>query len=85
MNSDVKQQLLDVLGQQSDAVLSLACMYAQGFELCGKDVTKEWTNAATNTRFIEQIYRRGYEDAFKDMEEKKQKDFYHKVVVDYKD
>lgn len=82
MNDETRQKMMDVLVESSDAVLSLAVMYAQGFDICGRDVTKEWINATQNTKLIEDIYRRGYEDAFKDIADKKQKDFYHKVVVD---
>ena len=82
LEEENRKQLLDALSKESTAVLTLAYMYGHGYDLCGRDVTKEWVNAARNTQFIEDIYRRGYEDAFKDMEEKKRKDFYHKVVVD---
>ena len=85
MNDESREKMLKVLSESSDAVLSLAVMYAQGFEVSGRDVTKEWLNAVQNTQLIESIYRRGYEDAFKDIAERKQKDFYHKVLVDLKE
>lgn len=77
-----KERLIEELKKESDTVVSLAYMYARGYNLCGEDVTKAWTNAVNNNHLIETIYQRGYEDAFKDIAEKKRKDFYHKVVVD---
>lgn len=84
MSVESRQKLLNALSNESETVISLAYMYAHGFDLCGDDVTKAWVNASQNTKFIEDIYRKGYEDAFKDMEEKKRKDFYHKALVDLK-
>lgn len=82
--SEVKQQILDELAECPDAVLSLAYVYAKNYNLCGEDVTKTWTNVIQNSQFVEEIYRRGYEEAFKDFQEQKRKDFYHKVLRDLK-
>lgn len=82
--SEVKQQILDELAECPDAVLSLAYVYAKNYNLCGEDVTKTWTNVIQNSQFVEEIYRRGYEEAFKDFQEHKRKDFYNKVLRDLK-
>ena len=80
--SEVKAMMLKELSEADDGMLALAYMYAKDFRLCGEDITKAWTNAITNNQFIEEIYRRGYQDCEKDFEENKRRDFYHKVIVD---
>lgn len=82
--TSTKQKLWDEFQRQPDAVLALAYMYAKGYDLSGEDITKAWTNAITNNQLIEQVYRKGYEDALKDIEEQKRRDFYHKAIVDVK-
>ena len=77
---DSKTRMLEELGKYSVDVLTLACMYARGYALCGEDVTKTWTNAVRNNQIIEEVY----EDALKDVEQKKRRDFYRKVIVDMK-
>ena len=82
--SEAKQRLLDDLSNESESVLALAWMYARGYKLSGADVTKEWTNAIQNNTIIEQVYRRGYEDCLKDVENGQRRDFYHKAIYDVK-
>lgn len=82
MSEESKQKLLESLSQESEVVITLAYMYAHGFDLSREDVTKAWVNATQNTKLVEDIYRRGYEDALADISQKKRKDFYHKVLVD---
>ena len=84
-HEDMKPLMLEELSKESDAVLTLAYMYAKGFKLCGEDITKSFTNAVCNNEFIENIYRKGYEDCLEDLEQRRIKDFYHKVTVDLKD
>jgi len=81
--SDVKKKIIEDLTQNDDGLLVLAYMYAKDFALCGEDITKAWSNALINNQFVEDIYRRGYEDAVKDIESGVIKDFYHKATVDY--
>lgn len=80
----VKQSLWAEFEKQSEAVLTLAYMYARGYDLAGEDVTKAWTNAVRNNQIIEEVYRKGYEDALKDVEAKKRRDFHNKTIVDVK-
>lgn len=79
-----KNSVLEELSKLDTDVLALAYIYAKDFRICGEDVTKTWVNTIQNNQLVEEIYRRGYEDAFKDFEQKRRKDFYHKVVVDLK-
>lgn len=78
----IKEKLWEEFEKQSEAVLTLAYMYARGYELTDEDITKEWTNAVQNNAIVERVYQKGYQDALKDIEEKKRRDFYHKVIVD---
>lgn len=80
-----KEKLWAEFEKQSDDVLTLAFMYSRGYALAGEDVTKAWTNAIRNNQIIEHVYQKGYEDALKDIENKKRRDFYRKVLVDLKD
>ena len=80
-----KEKLWAEFENQSDDVLTLAYMYSRGYDLAGEDVTKAWTNAIRNNQIIEQVYQKGYEDALKDIENKKRRDFYRKVMVDLKE
>lgn len=82
--SEVRKNILAELEKAESGVLTLAYMYARNYALCGEDVTKEWTNAIINNQFVEQIYQKGYEDAIKDIEQGRRKDFYYKAVFDYK-
>ena len=77
-----KKRILEELSKFDADILALACMYAQGYKLSGEDVTKTWVNVIQNNQFIEDLYRRGYEDAFNDFQNKRRKDFYHKVTRD---
>jgi len=78
----VKEKLFAELEKQSDAFITLAYMYARGYDMAGEDVTKAWTNAVRNTQIIEAAYRRGYEDCQKDIKERKIRDFARKIVYD---
>ena len=79
-----REKLLEEFDKQSDDVMTLAYMYAKGYELAGEDVTKAWTNAIRNTQIIETAYRRGYEDCEKDILAKRRRDFLRKVTYDMK-
>lgn len=80
----IKEKLWEEFEKMPDSIATLAYMYARGYQISGVDITKEWKNAVMNNQVIEDIYRRGYEDALKDIEEKKRRDFYHKVIRDLK-
>lgn len=79
-----KRKILDEFEKMDVSLLLLAHMYARGYVLCGEDITKPLTNAFQNNQFVEQIYKKGYEDCEKDYEQNRRKDFYHKVTVDRK-
>ena len=80
-----KRVILDELEKMDFSLLLLAHMYARGYAMCDADITKPLGNALQNNQFIEQIYRKGYEDCERDYAEKKRKDFYHKALVDLKE
>ena len=80
-----RKAILEEFEKADYSVLLLALMYAQGYAMCGEDVTKAWTNAVQNTHLIETVYRKGYEDCEKDYAEKKRRDFYRKAIVDLKE
>ena len=81
---EVKESIIAELRKQPDAVLTLAYMYAKGYDLVGEDVTSAWVNAYQNTQVIETAYRKGYEDCEKDLEQNRRRDFVRKVIVDRK-
>ena len=80
-----KRKVLEELEKMDFSILLLAHMYARGYAMCDTDITKPLGNAFQNNQFIEQIYRKGYEDCEKDYAQKKRKDFYHKAIVDLKE
>lgn len=80
-----KQKILAELGKLDFSLLLLAHIYARGYAMCDRDITKPLGTAFQNNQFIESIYRKGYEDCEKDYAEKKRKDFHHKVLVDLKE
>ena len=80
----VRENMLRELEKQPDAILTLAFMYARGYDLGGEDITKAWTNAIRNNQILETAYKRGYDDCLKDAEQNRIRDFYHKVIVDKK-
>lgn len=59
----IKQDLLNELSQQPEAVLTLAYMYAKGYELSGEDVTRRWNNTIIQNDALNRAYRKGFEDA----------------------
>jgi len=77
-----REKLFAELDKQSDAFITLAYMYARGYDMVGADITKAWTNAIQNNHILETAYKRGYEDCLKDIEDNKRRDFYRKVVYD---
>ena len=77
-----REKLFAELEKQSDAFITLAYMYARGYDMVGEDITKAWTNAIRNNQIIEAAYKRGYEDCLKDIENNKRRDFYRKIVYD---
>lgn len=81
----VKQQLIDELSKESVTVLTLSLLYARGYDIVGENITTAWTNAVRNNQIIEAAYERGYNDCLKDLEDKKIRDFAHKVLVDLKE
>lgn len=83
-NRTIRDKLFDEFEKLPDAYVTLAYMYARGYQMCDTDITKAWTNAVQNNQIVETAYRRGYEDAVKDIEQKRRRDFYHKVVYDLK-
>ena len=81
----VKKNLIDELSKESVSVLTLALVYARGYDIVGENITTAWTNAIQNNQIIEKAYERGYKDCLKDIENKKYRDFVHKVLVDRKE
>ena len=77
-----REKLFAEFEKQSDAFITLAYMYARGYDMVGEDITKAWTNAIRNNQIIEAAYKRGYEDCLKDIENNKRRDFYRKIVYD---
>jgi len=57
-----KEEILEILRQESASLLALAHLYVKKFEETGSDITEKWTVAMEQNEILQQIYNRGYED-----------------------
>ena len=64
---EAKKQMLETLSKESSTVLTLAYIYAKGFENFGEDVTTRWKTAALQTDALNRAYIKGFEDAKEQM------------------
>ena len=67
-----RQEILNVLQQESLTVLSLAYNYAKGYEMCGADVTKQYENIGYNMAWVKQAYSKGFQAGLDFVEQQKQ-------------
>ena len=58
-----RKNILAALSEEPAAVLSLAYIYAKGYDLGGEDVTERWKNATMQTDALNRAYRKGFDDA----------------------
>ena len=63
---DQKEYLLAELRKESASVISLAAVYAKGFEATGIDVTRAWETAEQQMAIIQQNYQVGYQAGYID-------------------
>ena len=61
----IKQKLWEQLQTERDDILSLAYMYAKGYDLCGEDITTRWKNTVLQNDALNRAYVKGYQDGYK--------------------
>ena len=69
-----KEELLNLLSQESITVLSQAYLYAKNMELYGIDVTEKWATAIVNQANLERAYNKGWMDCQERMMERRNED-----------
>ena len=57
------KQLLDELSKMPPMVIATAYLHAINYTLYGIDVTEKWLTATQNASALEKAYRKGYNDA----------------------
>jgi len=62
---ELKDKLLEELRKEPLSIISLAAMYAKGFQDTGEDVTKIYQTAEDQWAAMQKIYNKGYEDGYK--------------------
>lgn len=62
-----KQRMLSELSNEPSAIVALAYFYAKSFESYGEDVTTRWQTAMIQTDALNRAYKKGVEDALKEM------------------
>ena len=69
-----KEELLNLLSQESIMVLSQAYVYVKNLSTYGVDVTQKWLTAVENTANLERAYNKGWMGCQERMMERRNED-----------